>query len=220
MNAISSSGQEIRDYYFQAYENTDPSEQQWTTATAAPELVELVRSGALPQGGSVLDIGCGVGSESVYLAGAGFDVTAVDIAPRAVERGRALAEVYGYTVDWHVADVLELPFEDRQFDAVTDRGCFHCLRAPERARFAEGIARVLRPNGLYVLRCVSSQRLGQLEADAASHFVRTFGVSSTDLWEAFGSQFQVEHMELGSAAPDKDAATPYGWYCLWRRRAE
>ncbi|MFH8404393.1 class I SAM-dependent methyltransferase [Streptomyces sp. NPDC018019] len=220
MNAISNTGQEIREYYLNCYETTAPAGQQWTTATAAPELVSLVRSGALPQGASVLDIGCGVGSESVYLAGAGFKVTAVDIAPQAVERGRALAEVYGYSVDWHVGDVLDLPFGQGTFDAVTDRGCFHCLRAHERERFAQEVARMLRPGGLYVLRCVSSQRPGQVRPDDASHFVRTFGVSSTELWEAFGPHFQAEHMELGSASPDADPSSPYGWYCLWRRRAE
>lgn len=210
---------DVRGYYLEKYRTTTPGDHEWNTGTAMPELVNLVMSGRIAPGSRILDIGCGIGTESVFLASRGFAVSALDISPNAIERGRGLADVYGVSVSWRVGDVLDLPYEAGTFDVVTDRGCFHCLRDHERPGFSEQLARVLVPGGLYVLRCFSAQRPGRPWPDVSRDFVtRTFGVGSEELWDTFGTRFTCERMELVSSFADEDRPEPYGWYSLWYRK--
>lgn len=64
---------------------------------------------------------------AVYLAGQGFDVTAIDLAPTALEAGRERAREAGVTVKWIQADVLNPPAL-APFDLIFDRGCYHGVR--------------------------------------------------------------------------------------------
>lgn len=87
------------------------------TAAPNPHLREEV-SGLTP--GTALDAGCGAGAEAVWLASAGWTVTAVDIAAAALESAEARAAAAGMagTVDWVRADLARWE-PGRQFDLVT-----------------------------------------------------------------------------------------------------
>lgn len=68
----------------------------------------LVREAATLTPGTALDVGCGEGADALWLAGAGWTVTAVDVSRVAVDRGRAAAEAAGVRIDWRVQDVAEV----------------------------------------------------------------------------------------------------------------
>lgn len=74
-------------------------------------------AGGLPPG-RVLDLGCGEGGDAVWLAGRGWDVTAVDISPTAVDRGRAAAAAACVAVRFVVADLTTWE-PDASYDLVT-----------------------------------------------------------------------------------------------------
>jgi SAM-dependent methyltransferase len=102
---------------------------------------------------SILDIGCGRGRHSLFLAEMGFDVTATDISPEGIgqlreEAGRRGLDKKIRTV---VCDMLELPFEDNSFDGVVG---FHSLYHTDYAGLKKVIARItglLKESGqLYV----------------------------------------------------------------------
>jgi SAM-dependent methyltransferase len=57
--------------------------------------------------GRALDLGCGEGGDALWLAEQGWQVTAVDISPTALERGAAEATRRGLAVDWHCADLAD-----------------------------------------------------------------------------------------------------------------
>ena len=92
--------------------------------------------GGVPKCGSALELGCGSGASSVFLAQEGFRVTSVDIAPEALERCRRRAEAAGVAVEWVEADVFALPGglpeqaggASSTFDFIFDLQCFHVLR--------------------------------------------------------------------------------------------
>jgi SAM-dependent methyltransferase len=69
-----------------------------------PHPVLAAELGGLPPGRG-LELGCGEGRPSIWLAGLGWAMTAVDFSAVAVERGRRIAAVHGVEVDWRVADV-------------------------------------------------------------------------------------------------------------------
>jgi SAM-dependent methyltransferase len=68
--------------------------------------------------GRALDLGAGEGRNAIWLAGLGWQVTAVDFAAVAVDRARLLAERRGVTVDWVVADLRDYQPAPGFFDAV------------------------------------------------------------------------------------------------------
>src|SRR5690242_9818505 len=91
----------------------------WDTGTPDPMLVELIESRAIAPG-RTLEVGCGTGTNAIYLAQHGFEVMGVDIAPVAIERARARARglCRFETIDFLTGAPPGAPF---QF--VFDRGC-------------------------------------------------------------------------------------------------
>jgi len=59
--------------------------------------------GRLP--GKVLDLACGTGRNAFYLAEKGYDVTAIDISPVAIERAEKMAREKGLNIHWVIADL-------------------------------------------------------------------------------------------------------------------
>ncbi|MBI2921568.1 MAG: class I SAM-dependent methyltransferase [Planctomycetes bacterium] len=138
------------------YRATSTQDLPWHSGSAEPELMDLVRYGRLKPC-RALDVGCGQGTEAVFLALARFKVSAIDIAPRALARAKKLAKLLGAKVDFRLGSALSLPFRAREFAFVTDRGCFHSLGEEERPQWVAEIARVLRPGGTLLLRTFSDK---------------------------------------------------------------
>lgn len=69
--------------------------------------------------GRALDVGCGEGADAIWLAQRGWQVTAIDVAGPAIERGRHAAELAGVAVDWVRGDVLSTRFPAGAFDLVS-----------------------------------------------------------------------------------------------------
>ncbi|MES2640319.1 MAG: class I SAM-dependent methyltransferase [Myxococcota bacterium] len=122
----------------------------WDTGLPEPLLVELVQGGGVPVG-RVLEIGCGTGTNAVWLAQHGYDVVAVDISPLAVARARERAASAGVGLDVRAVDFLNEPLGAGLFDLVFDRGCFHVFDAAvDQDRFAARVASLLAPGGRWL----------------------------------------------------------------------
>jgi ubiquinone/menaquinone biosynthesis C-methylase UbiE len=107
-------------------------------------LVDLFRS---LQGshGRLLEVGSGIGVDSVQLARCGFDVTAVDLTQSAVEIARQFAGRRGVAIDFRLGNAEGLDFPDESFDAVYSFGVLH--HTPDIERAVAEVRRVLRPGG-------------------------------------------------------------------------
>lgn len=108
-------------------------------------------------GGRVLDIGCGAGSNVLFLARSGFEAYGVDLSPGAVDAARRRAEKEHLTVHVEVGDALRLPFADATFSSALDNGCFHTLPIDRRGDYATGVARVLAPGGTFLLSWIGRE---------------------------------------------------------------
>jgi SAM-dependent methyltransferase len=69
--------------------------------------------------GRALDVGCGEGADSVWLARQGWQVTAMDISPKAVERSEAMAAEAGVQVEGIAAGLLDASLADASYDLVS-----------------------------------------------------------------------------------------------------
>ena len=106
----------------------------------------------------VLDLGCGGGFCSNYLAKHSFSVTGVDLS----EQSLAIAARYDSTqsVRYLRADAYELPFADASFDAVIAMDFLEHVEDP--ARVITEAARVLRPGGLFFFHTFNRNLLARL----------------------------------------------------------
>jgi ubiquinone/menaquinone biosynthesis C-methylase UbiE len=102
------------------------------------------------QGKHLLEVGCGMGYDSLEFLKRGVRVTATDLTPSAVELAKRHFEIEGVQAeDVRTANALDLPFEDGTFDAVWANGVLHATGDTELA--IREARRVLKPNGRAII---------------------------------------------------------------------
>lgn len=139
----------------ETYRNIPAQELPWNAGMADGDLQDLLAvSGITP--GKAYDLGCGPGNDAAFLAKAGWNVTAVDISPSAVElaKGTAAREGVGGKVQFLVSDVLALPLK-ADGALVHDRGCFHTLPSALWSDYLKVVTGLLRQDGLLALKVFS-----------------------------------------------------------------
>lgn len=102
-------------------------------------------------GQSVLEIGCGRGDFSIWLAGKypNASVTGIDFSETAIETAKKRAKESGTSARFEVGDAESLRFETGSFDYIVSCECMEHVPRPER--MASEIHRVLRPGGQFIL---------------------------------------------------------------------
>jgi len=105
--------------------------------------------------GHVLDIGCGLGDNAIYLAKNGHTVTGLDISPTALTTAGQRAKDAGVDVKFAVADSTKLDGYIDAFDTVIDSGLFHSLDEKGRRRYVAAVHRATRPGATLLLSCFS-----------------------------------------------------------------
>ncbi|VEG58053.1 type 11 methyltransferase [Mycolicibacterium aurum] len=85
---------------------------------SAPNEVLIGHAGAL-DAGAALDIGCGMGADAVWLATAGWTVTALDVSQVALDHAAARASRAGVRVDWVCTRLEDFSLPPTGFDLVT-----------------------------------------------------------------------------------------------------
>src|SRR5262245_24548074 len=111
----------------------------------------LHRALKLHEGSRVLDVPCGFGRHSLELASRGCRMTGVDQSPQMIEEGRAAALRAGLTIEWQIAEMQHLAWEN-QFDAGFCFGnSFGYLNPDSTHEFLKAMARALRPRARFAL---------------------------------------------------------------------
>ena len=142
----------------------------WDTGVSPPELLEFI---AAHRPGRAIDIGCGTGTNVVTLAKAGWRVTGVDFAPRAIKLARQRIARAGVQADLSVRDATKLQGIEGPFDFAFDLGCFHTIPPDQRSEYLEQLDRILAPGGFWLmygfLRPDGAQARPGLEQAEISH---------------------------------------------------
>ncbi|MDA3629743.1 methyltransferase domain-containing protein [Saccharopolyspora sp. WRP15-2] len=104
---------------------------------------------AYPAGSRVLEVGCGIGAQTAHLVASspGARIVAVDVneASLGQARARLAADSPDAEVEWHCADLFDLPFSDASFDHLFV--CFVLEHLPDPQRALLELRRLLRPGG-------------------------------------------------------------------------
>jgi len=119
----------------------------WDGHALSPALRNLIEGSAALSAGTALDIGCGTGDSSIYLARHGWQVTGVDVAAKALEKARAKAAAAHVRVDFVRADATRLSSAGvgAAFTLILDSGCMHGMSDDARDRYVHELGAVAAP---------------------------------------------------------------------------
>jgi SAM-dependent methyltransferase len=188
------------------------NELPWDTGQPEPTLVEWLDQAGL-QPGRALEIGCGTGTNALWLAQRGFDVLALDLAPLAIERARAKARAQNATrCELQVRDFMRGEPLPGTFQLVFDRGCFHVFQDPEdQARFAERVAALLAPGGVWLSLIGSTEGAERAEGPPRRN--------AREIVNALEPSLELVTLRTIEFTPLPGEATPpRAWFCLSRLR--
>jgi len=131
----------------------------WDSGVPPPELIEVIEGARRLPPGRALDLGCGTGTTTIYMASNGWQVIGVDFIPRPIRAARAKAVAAGLSVAFLVGDVTRLheyPIEPG-FDLLFDQGCFHSLPEAAQPAYAREVTGMARSGATYLLYAFGRQ---------------------------------------------------------------
>ena len=182
----------------------------WDAGLPSGELRRVVEQGIIRPGPAV-DLGCGSGTDAIYLASKGFDVTAIDIAPTALSQAREKANRAGVKVRWLLASVLSLP-KLEPFEFIFDRGCYHEVRFDNAAAYVETVRRLSQPQRTRFLLLAGNPN--ELPVQYAPP-----QVAEEDIRSDFSALFDFEWLrETRFETSNPAARGPLAWSVMLRRK--
>jgi SAM-dependent methyltransferase len=179
----------------------------WDTGRPSSELQRVIAEDHIAPC-AALELGCGTGTNAVWLAQRGFDVTALDISPLAVERAGQRAAVAGANVRFLTADALADPDVGGPFGFFFDRGCYHIVRDMNLTGYLRLLESTLRP-GATGLVLAGNARLPRTGPPI---------VTEDEIRRELGRLFEVVRLREFQFDADSDGDPHLGWSCLLQRR--
>jgi SAM-dependent methyltransferase len=160
----------------------------WDGHAIAQSLRDLIEGSgdtpALPAG-TALDVGCGTGDSSIYLAQHGWKVTGVDFVPKALDKARAKTRAAGVQVKFVQADVTHLSQAavDEKFELMVDNGCLHGMSDDDRDLYVKEITAAAAPGARLAIVAAPPggpvRFLGLGEAEVQRRFTPTWTLVSS-----------------------------------------
>jgi SAM-dependent methyltransferase len=183
----------------------------WDIGRPDFNLVDMVTKRTIPAC-KALEIGCGAGSNAVWLAQQHFQVTATDLSELALQKAGERASAAGADCTFLVADFLNDKVPGVPFGFVFDRGCLHSFDShEERKQLAENVDWHLEKDGLWLSLIGST--------DGPPREVGPPQRSARDIVIAVEPYFEI--LSLDSSHFDADGPEPpRNWVCLMRKRGK
>ncbi len=171
------------------------SRPRWDSGIPAPELVRFI---ARKPPGNAIDIGCGTGTNLLYLAHHNWQVTGIDFAPLAIQKAKRKLADFPKTL--LVADVTKLAglVLPGPFDLALDMGCFLSLSDKGRLAYVKGMEKWIKPDGVVMIYAFQP-------ASPAD----TRGITREDMSAYYKDHFELFRYEQGQGRPS-------AWYYFKR----
>jgi SAM-dependent methyltransferase len=159
----------------------------WFVQKPYPPLMRAVEHGGLSRPGPILDVGTGLGTNALWLASRGFQVTGIDIAPGAIAAAEARRPPRNRRVNFVEDDILASRLPSSQYRLAVDVGCFQTLPPRTRRMYTDNLSRVLRPHAILLLFWVGREETGS--------WGPPHRLSVGDVVEPLEPRFRVERIE-------------------------
>lgn len=179
----------------------------WDSGLPSRELANVLQEYEIPPG-RALELGCGTGTNAIWLAQLGFDVTAVDVAPNALRIARDKATTAGVAVTWIEADAQNFGSGREPFDFVFDRGCYHCCRRTDLQGYVHTLKNVTHIGTKFLCLC------GNIGEQSDSGIPR---VAEDEIRRELGWLFEFVHLRSFHFEDAGGAQGPLGWSVLMVR---
>jgi SAM-dependent methyltransferase len=181
----------------------------WDAGRPDFNLIEVVTQKPVPSC-RALDVGCGTGDNSIWLAQHDFLVVGADVSGIALEKAREKASKASVACEFVLADFLKNTVEGAPFGFVFDRGCFHSFSSKSaRSRFAQNVAAHLADGGLW-LALVGN-------ADEQRQGMGPPQLTAKEIVSAVEPCFEVLSLTASHFGSD-NPNPPRAWRCLMRKR--
>jgi len=192
-------------------EHYQDNDTPWEINRPDHNLIDFVTSLPVPTG-SAIDLGCGTGDNTIWLASQGFQVTGCDLSPIALDAARGKADKAKVHCTFDQGDFMQSLPPGAPFSFAFDRGCFHTFDDPAvRNCFVARVAEVLE---------VNAQSLSLVGNNDEERGDRS-GPPQLTAWEvatAVESYFEIISLRRGQFDFDRTPA-PLIWICHMRKRA-
>jgi SAM-dependent methyltransferase len=183
----------------------------WDTGHPSTELQRVIAEERI-QPGRVIELGCGTGTNAVWLATHGFEVTAVDISPLAIDRARQRTAAAGVSVRFLVADVLNPPDLGGPHPFFFDRGCYHVVRRVDVRRYVQTLGQITQPGSLGLVLAGNAKE---------PHDPGPPVVSEQEMRAELGPRFDLVWLrEFRFDQVEEGGIQFLAWSCLLRRRED
>lgn len=182
----------------------------WDSDSPPPEVTALV---GLLTPGKALDLGCGYGRASIFLAENGWQIDAIDYVPEAIKEAkeRAKKAEQAQAIRFHVASVSKLDFLKEGYQFALDVGCMHVLGDLELQDYRDGLIRLLEPGATYLL-------FARLRQDGTGAGEEDHGVQDRMIRSLFSDGFQLYRVQYGETHVMDSNPWKSAWY--WFRRVK
>lgn len=117
-------------------------------------LVEYFSKGLSPK--RVLELGCGPGRNSIYMAKQGCSVNAIDISEKAIMWAKERANEEGLNINFHCVSIFDFEFDSHSYDFIYDCGLFHHLPPHRRLTYLNIIKKALKKDGHFGIVCFNT----------------------------------------------------------------
>jgi SAM-dependent methyltransferase len=160
-------------------------------------------------GKTVLEIGCGTGTDALEFARRGFQVTAIDLVEQAIRSARGKARRANVKVDFRVGDVLKADLGG-PYDILFDRGVYHALRLSDLKGFQQMLRRVTHPGSWWLSLAgnANEKRDGEGPPVVHEHEIRA----------ELGPLFDIVELRECRFTTNQQGFRPLAWSILMRRK--
>ncbi len=157
-----------------------------------------------------LDLGCGTGTNAIWLAQQGHDVVGVDVSAVAISKAWEKAQQANVKVRFELANVLHLPYLGEPFEFFFDRGCYHAVRRGNPNAYASALVPFLAPFALGLVLAGNAKE----PQDPGPPVV-----TEEEIRQELGKEFDIRHLrEFRFEGREGTDENFLGWSCLVQRR--
>lgn len=195
-----------RERFVERYkEGTTP----WVHTVPDFNLIEMVENWPI-EPCKVLELGCGTGVEAIWLSQQGFNVTAIDGSPVAIDMAKESAKKAGYNCNFFVHDFIGDEPIDGTFDFIFDRGFFHSFRTEdERRYYVDKLSKSLSDRGIWLTLMAN--------ADVPPRETGPPARTAKEIIDAIEPYFKLLTLTVSYFGNDQKDP-PKIWVCLMRKR--